>query len=134
MKSSIQICLVLLTSVSCNSVKINNTDNSYAISNIEKNNNWYVIHAFKNDSLFKIVLDAPTYDKCEKKIQIGKDYSLNLKSFKSILMESGNSKFIPVNYLDIRCKQFDEQTTICFEPEKKNYDLYFIEGIDVICR
>lgn len=133
MKLSILICLVLVTILSCNSMRINDIHNSYKISNIEKNNNWYVIHALRNDSLFKIVLDSPTYNICTKKIQIGKDYLLNLKSLKSIISESGD-KFVSMNYIDVRCTRFDEQTTICIQPDKKNYDLYFIDAIDVFCQ
>lgn len=133
MKISIQIYLVLLALLSCNSIKVSNKHNSFKVSKIEKNANWYVIYAIRNDSLFKIVLEEQNYNKCTKKIQLGKDYFFNIKSFKSIISESGD-KFVSINYIDVPCTAFDEQTTICIEPDKKNYDLYFIEDIASFCR
>lgn len=104
--------------------------NSYSIYKIDSINNYYLIYARKNDSIYKIVSKKEKMEDC-KKIKLGKKYNLELQSLKSQTPVIDGVKISPVNYLDINCFTFEDNTQIC--KEEGVYDLYFAENIKGLC-
>lgn len=115
--------------------KTANTDSLYVIKSIDSVNNWYVILAVKRDSSYKIVVKKEKeHDaKCEKPIVVGQSYHLELHSRKNEAPVINGIKIKPVNYLDIQCYTYDENTVICIEPQKGIYDLFHTSNIKGLC-
>jgi hypothetical protein len=111
-----------------------NDNKSYLIKKIVSKNDWLVVYAEKQDSLFKIVVgnESSQPNNC-KKIKVGETYFLNLKSRRKNAPEIGGVKLNPINYLDIECFAYDENTEICIEPEKGIYDLYYTFNLKGYC-
>lgn len=105
---------------------------NYFIKEINKKNSWYVIYAERKDTLYKIVtkVEADTNKNC-KKIVVGKWYDLLLISHKSTAPIINGVKLDPVGYTG--CYQFDSETTICLEPKRGVYDLFYTNDLKGIC-
>lgn len=111
-------------------VSDNNTN--YLIKKIDKNNSWYIIYAERKDTLFKIVSYAESkVDENCKKIVVGGKYDFELKSKKENAPIIGGVKLDPVGYTG--CYEFDKETTICLEPKRGIYDLFYTNDLKGIC-
>lgn len=129
---------IVLFLFSCNSFKITNKDykenKTYLIKNIDSINDWNIIYAMKQDSLYKIVVKKNNYEpkNCQK-ITIGKFYNLVLHSRKKNVPTINGVKIRPVNNIDIQCYSYDEDTNICIEIDNGIYDLYYTDNIKGLC-
>ena len=104
-------------------------NDSYKIKKIDSINNWNLIYATKNDSVYKIVVKKDLKYKSNTKIRINNYYKLKLTSKKENVPTVNGIKISPVNNLDVQCYDFDEVTKICLELDKGIYDLYLTESI-----
>lgn len=135
MKNLIYLASVILF-FSCVSTRkamtVKNVDTNYSIKKINKNNSWYIIYAERNDTLFKIVSYAENSigQNCKKIVVNGK-YDFELKSKKENAPIIGGVKLDPVGYTG--CYVFDKETTICLEPKRGIYDLFFTNDLKGIC-
>lgn len=131
--------IYLLTSVilfSCSSTKkvktVSDSNTNYFIKKIDKKHSWYIIYAEKKDTLFKIVSYAESkVDENCKKIVVGGKYDFELKSKKENAPIIGGIKLDPVGYTG--CYEFDKETTICLEPKRGIYDLFYTNDLKGIC-
>lgn len=107
----------------------------YLIKSIDPVNNWYIIYAEKKDSVYKIVVKKEKYPslKCKRGIVVGESYRLELHSRKNEVPVINGVKISPVNYLDIQCYTYEENTVICIDPKKGIYDLYHTPNIKGLC-
>jgi len=132
MRNYIVLALVLLL-FSCsglNKVNQDHSDTSYLIKNIKSKNDWHIIYAVRNDSLFKIVVKKEASGvQGGRKIIAGQYYNLVLHSRRENAPVIDGIKIRPINYLDIQCYTYDKNTTICIEPRKGILDLYHAENI-----
>jgi hypothetical protein len=69
-------------------------------------------------------------DSC-KEIVIGNSYYFDLKSNKQNAPTIKNVKLDPSGYTG--CYQFDSETSICLEPDKGIFDLFFTENLKGVC-
>lgn len=128
--------LIVVFVVSCKNSKLTNKAQnlSYLVKKIDSKNNWHIIYASKQDTLFKIIvgkeINTP-YD-CDK-IKVGEYYNFKLHSRKQSPLEINGVKVQPVNQLDIQCYAYDKETSICTEPKKGIYDLYHAENLKGLC-
>jgi len=108
------------------------SDTRYLIKKIDKKNSWYIIYAERKDTLYKIVsyADNGINENC-KKIVVGRRYDFDLKSKKENAPMIGDVKLDPVGYTG--CYQFDDKTTICLEPKRGIYDLFYTNNLKGIC-
>jgi len=129
---NIMIFLISFFLVSCVMTKKSNyiKREYHKVTKLDSINNYYLIYTIKNDSIFKIVSEKCYLNNC-KKIKVGKSYSPKLVSMRSSVPSIGELKILPVNYLDVKCFQFDENTQIC--KEEGIYDLYFTKDIKGLC-
>lgn len=137
MKNFIKIYIAFLF-ISCvsaqDAVKKDDRKKMYRISRVETKNNWFIIYAEKQDSIFKIISGKEPYLNGDcKKIKVGKSYSFELKPRRGNAPEIGGVKLNPVNYLDIECFSYDAYTEICIEPKKGIYDLYYTYNLKGLC-
>lgn len=126
--------LSLIVAVSCSSMQKATTDGNigYLIKRIDKKNSWYIIYAKRKDTLYKIISKAGSSDtNCKNIIAVGKWYDFVLKSNKQNAPVVGGVKLAPVSYTG--CYQFDSETTICLEPKKGIYDLFYTDDLKGIC-
>lgn len=128
--------LVSVVLFSCSTTKkamtVSNNNIDYLIKKIDKKNSWYIIYAEKKDTLFKIVSYAESkVDENCKKIVVGGKYDFKLKSKKENAPIIGGIKLDPVGYTG--CYEFDKETTICLEPERGIYDLFYTNDLKGIC-
>lgn len=137
MKNLIYILASVVLLFSCNSKKkatmtVKNVDTNYSIEKIDKTNSWYIIYAKRNDTLFKIVSYAEKSigQNCKKIVVNGK-YYFKLKSKKANAPIIGGIKLDPVGYTG--CYVFDKETTICLEPKRGIYNLFFTNDLKGIC-
>jgi hypothetical protein len=136
MKNIIYLLASIALLFSCSSTKkamtVNNGDTNYCVKKIDKNNSWYIIYAERNDTLFKIVSYAEnSIDQNCRKIIVGGKYDFELKSKKENAPIIGGIKLDPVGYTG--CYIFDKETTICLEPKRGIYDLFFTNDLKGIC-
>jgi hypothetical protein len=128
---TILLCMFLLA---CTSIKkqenISKTDDLYNVFKIDSMNSYYIIYATKKDSIYKIVSKKEKIYKCNI-IKSGLSYKLKLHSMRDNPPTIGGVKIKPINYMDINCFQFDNETSIC--KEKGIYDLYFADNINGLC-
>ncbi len=110
--------------------KITNLQTYYTVTKLDSINNYYLIYAKKNDSVYKIVSKKELFPNCEL-ITLGSNYEFKLKSMRENAPTFRGLKVSPINYMDIKCFQFDENTQIC--KEAGIYDLYFAENINGLC-
>jgi len=122
------ILALFLLFYSCSGLKqtaIEHNSSSFLIKKIKSKNDWYIIYATKNDSLFKIISKKESCNNREcKKIIVGRYYDFVLHSRKKEAIEINGVRIQPMNYLDVHCYSYDKETTICIEPKKGIYDLY----------
>lgn len=131
--------IYLLASVilfSCSSTKkamaVSDSNTSYLIKKIDKKHSWYIIYAESKDTIFKIVSYAESkVDENCKKIAVGGKYYFELKSKKENAPILGGIKLDPVGYTG--CYEFDKETTICLEPNRGIYDLFYTSDLKGIC-
>lgn len=131
------ILFSLTFACSCKNIQrtmIKNETFQYEIEKIDSINNWYILNAKKNDTVYKIISKKINLanGKCEK-IKIGEKYRFSLHSRNENPPTINGVKLRPQNYLDIRCYSFDEKTEICIEPEKGIYNLYFTKELQGLC-
>lgn len=108
-------------------------DNSFFVKKIDKKNSWYIIYAKRRDTLYKIVskTDTSVDSNCKRIIAVGNKYAFDLKSNKKNAPTVGGVKLDPVGYLG--CYQFDAKTTICLEPNRGIYDLFYADNLKGLC-
>ena len=130
----ILVSIVLLSSCSITkrAMTLSVSDTNYRIKKIDKKNSWYIIYAESKDTLFKIVSYAENNmnGNC-KKIVVGGLYNFELKSKKETAPIIGGVKLDPVGYTG--CYEFDNETTICLEPKRGIYDLFYTNDLKGIC-
>ena len=125
----IPILIVVLFSCSSNKqVAEDFSPNEFYIDKIKTKNDWYFIHASRNDSVFMIVskkalIVMPNH----QKVEVGKYYDLNLNSVIPVI---NGVKMIPMNYLDIEGISLDERTTVNINPDKGIYDIYESDNLE----
>lgn len=128
------ICIFLgILFISCTSYKQQKTsklENLYHVYKLDSINNYYLIYAKKQDTIYKVVSKKEKLANC-KMININSDYEFTLHSMRDSAPVINGIKMTPVNYMDINCYQFDENTSIC--KEKDIYDLYFSDNIKGLC-
>lgn len=123
---------------SCHSLKTstdyNNGHSSYLVKKIKSKNDWHLIYAVKNDSMYKIVVKKEVIKNQEcRKIIVGQYYDFVLHSRRENAPEINGIKIVPVNSLDIECFAYDNKTSICIEPKKGIDDLHFAENVRGLC-
>ncbi|VEH21403.1 Uncharacterised protein [Chryseobacterium nakagawai] len=124
MKKAI-ILIIFFTLISCNNYKhFKNVLPTYTIYKIDSINNYYLIYAERNNSIFKIVSKKEHITKHYKKIKIGNNYDLNLDSRSSQTPIINGVKMSPVNLIDSMCYNYEENTQICTDAKNGIYDLY----------
>jgi len=119
------IAILIVVLFSCSSYKQVTKDfgpSAYSIDKIKTKNDWYFIHATRNDSVFMIVskkslLIMPNH----QKIEVGNCYDLNLKSIIPVI---NGVKMMPMNYLDFEGISLDERTTVNISPDQGINDIY----------
>jgi hypothetical protein len=136
MKNLIFLLASIIILFSCTGTKkgmtVKENKTKYRIKKIDKNNSWYIIYADRNDTLFKIVSFAKNkIDESCRKIVVGGIYDFELKSKKGNAPIIGGVKLDPVGYTG--CYVFDKETTICLEPKRGIYDLFFTNDLKGIC-
>ncbi|WP_157370253.1 hypothetical protein [Aquiflexum balticum] len=138
MKAIVFICSLFML-LSCSGSKgLNqdrNDDSKYLIKKIRAMNSWHIIYAEKQGSLYKIVVgkaDEVRGD-CDEKIAVGEYYDLELKSRRDNAPVINGVKLKPMNYLDVECYAYDEETEICIEPKKGILDLYYTDDLIGLC-
>ncbi|WP_027002856.1 hypothetical protein [Hugenholtzia roseola] len=136
MKKFFLYLIAIFTLLSSNSAKntsvVLDSNTQYYIKKVKKVKKWYIIYAMKNKVLYKIVSkDDNTFNKNCNKITIGKQYDLILKSHKESAPVINGVLIAPVGYSG--CYHFDSETTICLEPNKDIYDLFYTNNLKGIC-
>ncbi|GGD64375.1 hypothetical protein GCM10011514_30430 [Emticicia aquatilis] len=128
--------LIIVLVSSCKNSKIANQTNqlSYLVKKIDSKNNWNIIYASKQDSIFKIIVrkEVGIINDCEK-IVVGGYYLFKLHSRKKDVPDINGIKIEPINNLDIQCYSYDNETSICIEPKKGIFDLHHAENIKGLC-
>ena len=132
---NIVVCLLLFSCSTSRKVTNNQNENLYRIEQIKVKNNWCIIYAAKGENLFKIVsgIERKERNKSCNEIKVSEYYSLDLKSKRENAPVINGVKLAPINYLDIECFKYDEETEICIEPKKGINDLYFTESLKGLC-
>lgn len=131
------IVLLFLISISCSQYKDTTTQKQpnkneaemYRVIKIDSINNFYLVYAKKNDTLYKIVSKKEQSDDC-KKIKVNNQYKFKLISNRESAPIIRGIKIAPIN---VDCFAFDKETTICTEKDKGIYDLYFAKNIKGLC-
>lgn len=84
----------------------------YSVYKIDSINNYYLIYARSNDSLYKIVSKKSTNTHGDY-IRINKRYPFQLHSMLSTFKINGVS--ITPQTMNVNCFSFDKETSICLE-------------------
>ena len=132
MKNLIYMLVSIVLVSSCSSAKkaivVSDSNKSYRIKEINKNNFWYIIYAERKDTLFKIVsYSENSINEGFKKIVVGGRYDFELKSKKENAPIIGVVKLDPLGYTG--CYQYDKETTICFESKRGIFDLFYTNDL-----
>ena len=132
MKNSIILLSMFL--FACTSIKkqenISKADKLYNVYKIDSINNYYLIYANRNDSLYKIVAQKEKKNNCNM-IKSCLSYKFIIHSMRENPPKIGGIKIRPINYMDINCFQFDKETRIC--KEDGIFDLYFADNVKGLC-
>ena len=127
MKALLSILLLLSLLACVNKTVVNNrsTKNSgkFKIVKIDSVNNWYLIYAKKDHSMYKIVSQKSFVAIAAIKIKKKHSYFLELKSVMGNI-HYGDHKFVGV----VDCIRFDSITSICIE-RPKMLDLYTSQNL-----
>lgn len=103
----------------------------YSVFKIDSINNYYLIYAKRNDSLFKIISEKQSVEKCNS-IKVNKKYLFKLHSIWNREEHVGNSN-VSLKYNNyINCIQLNENTEICIERDSIN-DLNYADNIKGLC-
>ncbi|MES2417941.1 MAG: hypothetical protein V4541_07110 [Bacteroidota bacterium] len=136
MKKSVYFLLFAMLLTSCLASKESSTEalseSHYLIKKIQKKNSWYIIYMKRKDTLYKIVskIDTNFKESCNK-IVVGKSYNFDLHPRKDNAPIIGGVKLDPVGFTG--CYNFDNRTTICLEPKKGIYELFYTNDLKGIC-
>jgi hypothetical protein len=132
--ASIASFLLIISCINSKSPSQIDSGLEYRIKKIQNVNSWHIIYATKADSLYKVVVgqDSKVNKECQK-IVVGKYYNLQLYSRRENAPEINGVKLQPINYADIECYRYDEETEICIEPKKGIYDLHYASNLKGLC-
>lgn len=107
-------------------------DIDYTILKIDSVNNWYLIYATRNDSVFKIA-SIKNNNYCCNRISVGRRYNFELqKRLENVLSKNG-MKLLPVNYFDVTGVIFDNESDVFVAAEKGIFGLYSCKNLMGIC-
>ncbi|WP_334126982.1 hypothetical protein [Empedobacter brevis] len=127
------ITIVIFFFISCNSSKqLSENKIEYKVDKIESLNNWNIIYLSRGYNKYKLVSLKTENKECHK-IKEGKTYNFILHSRRENPPIINGIKLEPVNYLDLHCYAYDNETEICIEPEKGINDLYSAENLNGLC-
>jgi hypothetical protein len=98
------------------------TDSVFKVFKIDSINNYYLVYAKKNDSIFKIVSTKNGKNNCLR-IKKNKKYQLSLQL---IWKNSANTSLVTGTY-------FDDSTVIRIDWEKEIYALYSCDNLHGLC-
>ena len=91
----------------CFSPQLMAENQTYKLLRVDSINNYYLFFANKNDSVYEIVAEKKLVP---SKMTIGAFYSMD------IYPQYGyDKKYRPLNYLDVRCASYKDNTEICFK-------------------
>lgn len=132
------ILLLSILFVSCGKSSLMNKENdlkltSYKVYKIETINDYYLIYASKNDSLFKIVSKKDLSALNCSKIRLNNYYNFKLHSRRENAPVINGVKMDPVNYLVINCYKYDKDTEICIDAKNGIFDLYYADNVKGLC-
>jgi hypothetical protein len=130
MKVILIIAVVAIMSCTQMGGKYSNEDLTYRVYKIDSINNYYLIYASKNDSLYKIVSKKETMKNCNR-IQKNGEYDFKLHSTLSN-RHIGNMDISAKSLPHVNCFYYDEQTYICLERDSIN-DLFHADNIKGLC-
>ena len=100
--------LMMVALLSCSYCHIATENRSYyKLKKIDSINSYYLLYASRNDSVYKIVAGK---ELVPFKMKIRAYYDMKLYPHYGY-----NSKFKPINYLDVRCSNYKNDTEICIE-------------------
>jgi len=102
----------------------------YFISKIDSINNYYLIYAETDDSIFKIVSEKNNVLKNCDVIKLENSYNLSLISYRESALKVFGKNTIP---LTIQGFGVDENTVIKLEPEKGILDIHFTTNLEGLC-
>jgi hypothetical protein len=101
---------------------------SYEVYKIDSINSYFLVFARRDDSLFEIVSKKDNSLDC-KKIRVGQQYNLALKSLWSEDRWVGNLNVKPSLTPHVTCLRFDDSTSICIDREHGIYDLFLTPSL-----
>lgn len=127
---------IIIAFYSCSSVnkshdtyQIDQKEN-YFVSKIDSINNYYLIYAERNDTIFKIVSKkSKNFKECNKVEQQNK-YKFSLVSYRENAFKINGVSTIPLN---VQGFGVDEDTFIMLEGEKGIFDIYFPTNVEGLC-
>jgi len=122
--------IIFLSSYTEKSYSCNEKD--YLITKIDSINNWYVILAKRNDSVFKIV-SRNHEKKCCERISVNRQYKLLLQKRMENVLSPNGLKLIPMNYLDIQNINYNPDTDIVLPNEEGIFGLYTCTNLTGLC-
>lgn len=126
-------CVLIIVIMMIEGSTGNENDSMYLIKDIRMENSWYMIYAERNGELYKIISNEKLEtDNCEK-IIVGNSYKLILESRRDNAPEINGIKITPLNYADVKCFHYDEESVICIEPENDIYDLHYTKNLEGTC-
>lgn len=126
------ILFIVLSFCDCKSSKTNrNPDSYYLVTRIKRLNNWHIIYASKQDTLYKITSEkVDRNNQHGERIRVGHRYPFKLQSrTERIPYIIDNGKRIQLTAVGVECFGYDQETVICIEPEKGIYDLHFADNL-----
>ena len=108
------------------------SDSLYYVYKIDSVNNFYLIYAKREKSLYKIVSEKSIIDNC-KKVEVRKRYYFSLRSLwkQEHTLPDGHITS-PSMVPHLTCLTFDSITSICLERPKIN-DLYLAQNVKGLC-
>lgn len=127
------ILILVFVIISCNTQK--RIDNSieekmlYKVYKIDSINDYYLVFAKKQDSIFKIVSKKNFSKNCNS-VKVGKKYSFKLKSNRTLAPTINGVKIAAQN---VDCYVFDKETSICVDRKNGIYNLYFADNLKGLC-
>ena len=127
MKTILSTIIVLLSLITLSGKNLYINKTSYSVYKIDSINNYYLIYAKANDTLYKII-SRKEIIVATRKIKIGKRYKFKLHSIwdQDIFINGLNAspRFVP----HVTCLGFDSITDICIERPLIN-DLHYADNV-----
>lgn len=125
--------LITINFFSCsnlrNSTKENHYQHIYQITKIDSINNWYIIYANKQDSIFKIVSGKARCKSPKNKLKIGNCYNFSMYSIWRAPIKIGELTI--ANYPDTRGFSLDKETVVFMEDSI--HDLCSTKNLKGLC-